>query len=97
MLGNNLITAHPLGGCATADSLDGGVVDHSGRVFDADGGSHAGLYVSDGSVIPRALCVNPFLTISMFAERAAQNLRAELGLPAYDPAQERDDRTDAVP
>ena len=47
--------------------------------------THEGLYVIDGSVIPRAIGVNPFLTISMFAEWAADELRAELGLPLYDP------------
>jgi cholesterol oxidase len=36
--------------------------------------------------------VNPFLTISMFAERSAELLRRELGLPGYDPATEADDR-----
>ncbi|MDQ3573207.1 MAG: GMC oxidoreductase [Actinomycetota bacterium] len=91
-LGNHLVTAHPIGGCCTADSADYGVVDHAGRVFDADGGFHDGLYVSDGSVLPRALAVNPLLTISMFAERAAEHLRGELGLPPYDPVAERDDR-----
>lgn len=91
-IGGNLITAHPLGGCCTADSVEYGVVDHAGRVFDADGGVHEGLYVSDGSVLPRAIAVNPSLTISAFAERMAEHLRAELGLPPYDPAAEADDR-----
>lgn len=91
-VGGNLITAHPIGGCCTADTVDYGVVDHAGRVFDADGGVHDGLYVSDGSVLPRAVAVNPSLTISAFAERMADHLRAELGLPPYDPANERDDR-----
>lgn len=91
-VGGNLLTAHPLGGCCTADSVDYGVVDHAGRVFDPDGGFHDGLYVSDASVLPRAVAVNPSLTISAFAERMAEHLRAELGLPAYDPATEKDDR-----
>jgi cholesterol oxidase len=94
-LGNNLITAHPLGGCATADGPEYGVVDDRGRVFRRDGGVHRGLYVSDGSVIPAALAVNPLLTISMFAERAADGLRRELRLPLYDEATEGDDRLPA--
>jgi cholesterol oxidase len=92
LLGNNLVTAHPLGGCATADSALEGVVDHAGRVFAPGGGVYDGLRVCDGSVIPRALAVNPLLTISMFAERAADSLRSELGLPAYDDGVEGDDR-----
>ncbi|MGH2943817.1 MAG: GMC oxidoreductase, partial [Solirubrobacteraceae bacterium] len=91
LLGNNNLTAHPLGGCATADDAGGGVVDHAGRVFTADGGIYDGLRVCDGSVVPRALAVNPLLTISMFAERAADTLRSELGLPPYDAAVEGDD------
>ena len=91
LLGGHLITAHPLGGCATADDVGHGVVDDRGRVFKSDGTVHDGLYVADGSVIPRALGVNPFLTISMFAERAVEYLRQELNLPVYDPQKERDD------
>ncbi|CAM4248468.1 Cholesterol oxidase [Mycobacterium basiliense] len=91
-LGKHLITAHPMGGCATSDNVDAGVVDHAGRVFHPDGGTYDGLYVCDASVIPRAIGVNPFLTISMFAERSAELLRRELGLPGYDPDTEADDR-----
>lgn len=91
-LGKHLITAHPMGGCTTADNVDAGVVDHAGRVFHPNGGTYDGLYVCDGSVIPRAIGVNPFLTISMFAERTAELLREDLGLPGYDPTTEADDR-----
>jgi cholesterol oxidase len=91
-LGKHLITAHPMGGCAIADNVDAGVADHAGRVFRPDGGTYDGLYVCDASVIPRAIGVNPFLTISMFAERAAELLRSDLGLPGYDAAVEGDDR-----
>ena len=94
ILGNHLLTAHPIGGCSTADSIDGGVVDHAGRVFNPEGPKAAvydGLYVCDGSVLPRAIGVNPFLTISMFAERMAEHLRAEMELPAYDADAEGDD------
>jgi cholesterol oxidase len=95
LLGNNLITAHPLGGCGMADDASAGVVDDAGRVFAPGGGVYDGLRVCDGSVIPRALAVNPLLTISMFAERAADSLRSELGLPGYAAAEEGDDRAPA--
>src|SRR5690606_694326 len=72
-LGNNLVTVHPLGGCGMADSAERGVVDHEGRVFAGIQGTdvHEGLYVADGSVMPRSLGVNPFLTICAVAERNA--------------------------
>ncbi len=92
LLGHRLTTAHPLGGCATADDPERGVVDDRGRVFDGDGGVHEGLYVSDGSAMPGALGVNPFLTISAFTERVTEHLRKKLGLRPYDPAIEEDDR-----
>ena len=92
LLGHHLTTAHPLGGCVTADDPEHGVVDDRGRVFNSDGGVHEGLYVTDGSVMPGSLGVNPFLTISAFTERAAEHLRRGLGLGPYDPAIERDDR-----
>lgn len=69
--GRNLVTAHPLGGCPLGDDADTGVVDSAGRVFDGHGGVHRGLYVVDGSMIPMALGVNPFLTISALSERMA--------------------------
>ena len=65
----HLITAHPLGGCPMGDDYLQGAVDPFGRVFAGDGSVHQGLYVTDGSVIPSALGVNPFLTISALTER----------------------------
>jgi cholesterol oxidase len=80
-LRHDLVTVHPLGGCVMADDAEGGVVDDRGRVFSASSGTavHDGLYVWDGSVIPCPLGVNPLLTISAVAERAAARLADERG------------------
>lgn len=64
-----LLTAHPLGGCVMSDDKERGVVDEFGAVW-----SYPNLYVSDGSIIPTALSVNPSATISALAERIAAQL-----------------------
>jgi cholesterol oxidase len=72
--------AHPLGGCRMAESKDLGVVDDRCEAFDNEG-----LFCIDSSAIPTSLGVNPSLTISAVAERAAEGLvgrAADLGLPA---------------
>ena len=71
---DNLITAHPMGGCNLAENADAGAVDSDGRVFDGQGGVHEGLHVVDGAIIPMALGVNPLITISALAERIAERL-----------------------
>ena len=75
----HLITAHPLGGCPMGDDYLQGAVDPFGRVFAGDGGVHDGLYVTDGSVIPSALGVNPLMTISALSERFVERKIQQLG------------------
>ncbi|MEO9824865.1 MAG: GMC family oxidoreductase [Paracoccaceae bacterium] len=61
-----LVTPHPLGGCKMGATPSVGVVDHAGRVF-----GYPGLYVSDGSIFPRSIGLNPSKTIAALAERSA--------------------------
>jgi cholesterol oxidase len=81
LLGRNLITGHPLGGCVMADDVRDGVVDSAGRVYSGDAGTavHPGLWVMDAAVIPRSLGVNPGLTIAALAERSCHNLARDHG------------------
>lgn len=58
-------TAHVLGGCVMAGSAEHGVVNEQGEVF-----GYPGLYVTDASIIPANVGVNPSLTVTAFAEHA---------------------------
>jgi cholesterol oxidase len=78
-----LITAHPLGGCPMGDDYLQGAVDTFGRVFAGDGTVHQGLFVTDGSVIPSALGVNPLMTISALTERFVERKIRQIGGEAY--------------
>jgi cholesterol oxidase len=69
---------HPLGGCRMGDTIEDGVVDSYGHVFDPRGGVYPGLRIIDASIIPSALGVPSSLTIAALAERAAQHLVTEL-------------------
>src|SRR5439155_23962533 len=83
---NSITLSHPLGGCRLAEDGTRGVVDQYGRVFDTSTpgacGSHKGLFIADGSIVPTALGVNPSLTISTLALRIAdQVIKAIDALP----------------
>ncbi|TWV53546.1 GMC family oxidoreductase [Streptomyces misionensis] len=58
---------HPLGGCVL-----GKATDAYGRVA-----GHRNLYVTDGSLIPGSIGVNPFVTITALAERNAERVIKE--------------------
>lgn len=60
-------TYHPLGGAVL-----GKVTDVYGRVR-----GNPGLYVTDGSLVPGMLGVNPFLTITALAERLMDDVIAK--------------------
>ena len=79
--GYKLATVHPLGGCAMADDAAQGVVNHKCQVFNSNAGGsvHAGLYVCDGAAMPGAIGVNPLLTITAVAERAAALIAEDRG------------------
>jgi choline dehydrogenase-like flavoprotein len=69
-----LVTAHPIGGCPIGEDYMQGATDEFGRVFDGQGSVHPGLFVADGALLPSALNVNPFLTISALTERIAERM-----------------------
>lgn len=60
------LTAHFLGGAAIGDSAQSGVIDPYQRVY-----NYPTLYVMDGAAISANLGVNPSLSITAQAERAA--------------------------
>lgn len=65
-LAHYLATPHPLGGCRMATDPSNGVVDHRGEVF----GSR-NLFIADGSIVPRAIGLNPAKTVAALGERIA--------------------------
>lgn len=68
-VGQDLVTPHPLGGCNMGTSADTGVVDHAGQVF-----GYPSVYVADGSIVPKAIGLNPSKTIAALAEHIAAGM-----------------------
>jgi choline dehydrogenase-like flavoprotein len=62
-------TAHALGSLVTGNDPEASVVDAHGCVHGMQG-----LYVADGSVLPRSSRVNPALTIYAWGLRLGQHL-----------------------
>jgi cholesterol oxidase len=60
-------TYHPLGGCVLGKSTD-----NYGRVK-----GYSRLYVTDGSLVPGSIGVNPFVTITALAERTMARVLVE--------------------
>lgn len=80
VLGKQQITVHPIGGaCMSNDGTgESGVTSQYGEVFSGLGDeTHEGLFVTDGAVIPTALGVNPFATITALAERTVEYAATE--------------------
>jgi choline dehydrogenase-like flavoprotein len=66
-----LSSTHAQGSCRMGDDPERSAVDRNGKVHGVDG-----LYVGDGSLVPRTLSVNPSLTIMTLATRLADHLAA---------------------
>jgi cholesterol oxidase len=56
-----------------ATDVSRGVVDFRGQVF-----NYPGLYVADGSIVPKALGLNPSRTIAALAEHIAAGIANSL-------------------
>lgn len=67
-----VLTAHPIGGCALGLNKEDGVINSCGEVF-----GYKGLYVADGSVMPGPVGPNPSLTIAALSNRFAEHIIAD--------------------
>lgn len=80
--GDEQITVHPIGGANMSfdGTGEGGATNHMGELFTGEGTEvHDGLVCVDGSVVPCALGVNPFATITALAERSLDCLSKKNG------------------
>jgi choline dehydrogenase-like flavoprotein/alpha-beta hydrolase superfamily lysophospholipase len=94
-------TVHPLGGCPMGETVHDGAVNSYGQVFDprdpSGQGLHDGLYVLDGSIVPTSLGINPALTITALALRAADHLFKTKEKPESRPQAPQPVRLTATP
>ena len=75
------VSVHSLGGCVMSENCDTGVVNHKGQVFRGDTPAseavHEGLYIMDGSIVPRSCGINPLLTITALSERCMEHFQRD--------------------
>ncbi|GAA2629816.1 GMC oxidoreductase [Actinomadura fulvescens] len=71
------VTAHPLSSCRVGDDPATSALDDRHELR-----GHPGIFVTDGSSVPGALCVNPSLTIAALAERATPHIVKRLAATA---------------
>ena len=62
---------HPQGTCRMSENPKKGVIDSYGRTHDIEN-----LFISDGSIFPTCIGVNPQITIMAFALRCAEHISA---------------------
>ncbi|KAL6302977.1 hypothetical protein BKA93DRAFT_827054 [Sparassis latifolia] len=77
------ITVHPIGGAnfSSDGTADQGATTQYGELLTGNGTEHHnGLVCVDGSVIPTALGVNPFATITALAERSVEHVAVKNGV-----------------
>ncbi|KAL5350902.1 hypothetical protein ACLOAV_004475 [Pseudogymnoascus australis] len=77
------ITVHAIGGAGISNDGTGssGGTNHMGEVFKGNGEVvHEGLVVCDGALVPAALGVNPFATITALAERSVELVARKQGI-----------------
>jgi cholesterol oxidase len=68
------ITVHPLGGACLGETIEQGVVDANGEIFD-----HPGLYVTDAAALPRSPGGPPSMTIAAWANHVASRFIDRFG------------------
>ena len=67
----NPITVHPTGGACLAKSIEEGVINENGEVFD-----NPGIYVTDAAALPRGPAGPPSMTIAAWANHVAEKFIA---------------------
>ncbi|KAK1964084.1 glucose-methanol-choline oxidoreductase [Colletotrichum sublineola] len=81
--GEKEITVHAIGGARISADGTGasGGVNHKGQLFRGETDEvHEKLVVCDGTIIPAALGVNPFATITALAERSVEMVAKDRGI-----------------